>query len=163
MSGIKGIFSTALSVVIGTVMYILLNWIPVLGPLITGFITGFIARGRAMRRAVAGILSAILGFAILMFFVFSKWGFGNILLLWMILFWNFTGIVFTVMGSILSSMLSTTADFISEFRRFESVIPRAGTKTIRFNICPNCGIRNPENAVYCQSCGIAMIVKDDGR
>lgn len=159
----KGVFSTALAIITGTVMYILLNWMPIIGPLIVGFIAGVIAKDGPKRRILAGILSATSGFVILMLFVFSKWGLNNILLLWMLLFWNFTGIIFAGIGSILSQMISTTADLISEFRGFDSAIHRqTGAKTIRFSVCPNCGISNPENAVYCTSCGSMMAMKDDG-
>ncbi len=162
MPNIKEIFSTTLAVITGTAMYILLNWIPIIGPLIVGFIAGFIAKGSVKRRFLSGVLSAIIGFVILLLFVFSKWGLNNILLLWIILLWNLTGIVFAGIGSILGSMISSTADMMSKFRRFDSSIHQYTGKTIRFNICPNCGISNPTDAVYCTSCGAAIVVRNDG-
>jgi len=163
MSTRKAVFSTALSIVTGTVMYILLNWIPVIGPVIVGFIAGLISKGSVKRRFFSAVLSAILGSAILMFFIFSKLEIRSILLWWIIILWNLAGIASAGIGSILSRIISSTADVVSEFRRFDSTIHGERDKrTISFNICPNCGMSNPDNNVYCAYCGSTMVREDDG-
>ncbi len=151
-----------LAVTVGTLLYIVLNWIIIIGPLLSGFITGRIARCGLKRGFLIGILSAALGFGVLIYAInFANIGIGdpwNILLLWIFLLWNLVGLLFSGIGGALGSALSEPIDFSSSFRKHRKKrVSEKEPGTEVYVICPNCGFSNPEQNEYCNSCGTRLV------
>jgi len=157
---------------VGSSLYVVLNWIPLVGPLIVGLAAGRIARARGF---LVGFFSGILGFAFLLFFVFPQWGIsGNFFLMWIMLFWNFVGIVLAGLGGSMGSATGRGSGFSYRFGSGRGRIfgsrggigsgPRGEKKTEKESIeapeilvvCPGCGTGNPEGASNCKSCGGAL-------
>ncbi len=145
-------------VLVGALLYMILNWIPVIGPLFMGRRVGRMVKGHPMKGAGIGILSAVVGFFCLNVFIFPNWDiFGRILLIG----WNFIGIIFAGIGGAIGSMTSAISDLkISGDRRnaytnaFHTFKSESDVKTLI--ICPNCSFTNPEGRAYCGSCGAKL-------
>lgn len=160
---------------VGSPLYVVLNWIPLLGPFIVGLTAGRIAKARGF---LVGFFSGIFGFAFLLFFVFPRWGIsGNFFLMWIMLLWNFVGIVLAGLGGSMGSATRRRPGFSYRFgsgrgRIFgsrggnesgsredkgaekESIDePRAQEILV---VCPNCGNSNPDGSERCRSCGGAL-------
>jgi len=157
---------------VGSSLYVVLNWIPLVGPFIVGLTAGRIARAKGF---LVGFFSGIFGFAFLLFFVFPRWGIsGNFFLMWIMLLWNFVGIVLAGLGGSMGSSTGRRSGFSYRFgsgrgRIFESLGgkesgPEGEKKTERDSIkapdillvCPKCGGSNPEGASNCKACGGAL-------
>ncbi len=135
-----------LAVTIGASLYVLLFWIPLIGPVIAGLYTGKIAHSGMRKGLIAGFFSGISGFVFLSLYVFPRWGvFNNFLLTWIILLWNSFGIILTTIGGAFGSILLTRSGGEKERRHEES--------SHTLIVCPNCGFANPEGQKYCNSCG----------
>ncbi|MBU4265594.1 MAG: zinc ribbon domain-containing protein [Candidatus Altiarchaeales archaeon] len=157
---------------VGSSLYVVLNWIPLVGPFIVGLTAGRIAKGRGF---LVGFFSGIFGFAFLLFFVFPRWGIsGNFFLMWIMLFWNFVGIVLAGLGGSFGSAARRRSGFSYQFgsgrgRIFGSRGGRGSgqggeKKTEKDSIeapevlvvCPKCGGSNPDGASECDACGGAL-------
>jgi len=159
-------------ILVGSSLYVVLNWIPLLGPFMVGLTAGRIARVRGF---LVGFFSGILGFAFLLFFVFPRWGIsGNFFLMWIMLLWNFVGIVLAGLGGSMGSAARRRPGFSYRFGSGRGRIfgsrggsesgPGGEKKTERDSIeapeillvCPKCGGSNPDGASNCKSCGGAL-------
>jgi hypothetical protein len=138
-------------VVVGGLLYIGLNWIPVVGPLIAGAIAGYIAKGRVFDGFRTGVIAGIVGF-IGVIFVMAQMGLLNTtgvgvvltgLILWIILVWNLTAIFFMGVGGAVGSLAASTRSFFKPMEaRFKAV------KSYR--ICPRCGSSYPGSDKDCR-------------
>lgn len=160
---IKETLRILFAVLVGSLIYIPLVLIPLLGPLITGLVAGWISKTSTKRAFFIGVISGTLGFLFLVFIVVPNWNLRLNLFLWWIFFiWNLIAILFTGVGASFGSMISSTAEFFSDFRRFRIKDRGKGEERKRFYeseaeihtfiICPNCGISNPEESEYCSNC-----------
>lgn len=142
------------AVLAGSLLYIILVWIPLIGPLIVGLTVGWIARCNVRKGFFIGVLSGFTGFLYLIYVAFPDM---NFLLWWGFLVWNLFASLFTGVGAVLGSMMSTTTEFFSKFDRFErrkrKDIYVHEPKVPIFIVCPNCGTSNTEDECYCSSCG----------
>jgi len=156
---------------VGSSLYVVLNWIPLLGPFIVGLTAGRIAKAKGFP---VGFFSGIFGFAFLLFFVFPRWGIsGNVFLMWIMLLWNFVGIVLAGLGGSVGSA-ARRSGFSYRFgsgrgRIFESLRgkesgPEGEKKAEKDSIkapeilvvCPKCGGSSPDGASRCNACGGAL-------
>lgn len=158
---IKEILRILFAVLTGSLLYIVLILIPIIGPLITGLIAGWIAKSKPKTGFFIGVISGIIGFLFLIFIAFPTWNLNlNFFVWWIFLIWNLIAFLFTGVGAILGSMMSTTADFFSKFdrseRRKKEDIYVHEPETPIFVVCPNCGMSNPEDKGYCSSCGTPL-------
>ena len=157
---------------VGSSLYVVLNWIPLLGPFIVGLTAGRIARARGF---LVGFFSGIFGFAFLLFFVFPRWGIsGNVFLMWIMLLWNFVGIVLSGLGGSMGSAAKRRSGFSYRFgswggkrsgpwggrasgldgkKRTEKESIEAPDILV---VCPKCGGSSPEGASNCNACGGAL-------
>ncbi len=161
----RKLFYSLSSVIVGGILYIGLNWIPIAGPLIVGFIAGWIRRGNSKEGFNAGIYSGLLGFIALTALLY-KWGALNargietfvvMLIAWIIFLWNLVGILLAGLGGLVGSMFHATKNFFLGGRR-EDVKPAGGyfNRGVTFKICPDCGSGNTEDAIKCGNCGAAL-------
>ena len=150
--------STVSVILFGALLYMILNWIPVIGPLFMGMRVGRMVKGHPMKGAGIGILSAVVGFFFLNVFIFPNWDiFGRVLLIG----WNVIGIIFAGIGGAIGSMKSAISDFkISGDKRntntnlFQTF--KSGNNVKTLVICPNCSSTNPEGREHCGSCGAKL-------
>ena len=157
---------------VGSSLYVVLNWIPLVGPFIVGLTAGRIARAKGF---LVGFFSGIFGFAFLLFFVFPRWGIsGNFFLMWIMLLWNFVGIVLAGLGGSMGSAARRRSGFSYRFGSGRGKIfglregrgsepggeKRAERDSIKapdiLVVCPNCGNSNPDGSERCKSCGGAL-------
>ncbi len=145
---------------VGSLIYVILNWIPLLGPLSAGLAGSRIAKGRGF---LVGVLSGIFGFAVLLFFVFPRWGIsGNFFLMWILLFWNLIGIILAGLGGLMGYTTKRWSGFSYQFgsggvsgrreKERRDSIDEPGTPEMLV-ICPACGSSNPDGSVRCNFCG----------
>lgn len=143
LSQIRGYPRDLLSIAVGSALYIVLNWIPILGPFLSGMVAGSLSKGYWKKGATIGLFSAVLGFLFLALFIFPLWGiYQNVLVLWILLLWNLIAIVFSTLGGLFGSMGSLA----SSFQKFQP----PGRALV---ICPSCGESNPEGTTRCRICG----------
>ncbi len=158
-------------ILVGSSLYVVLNWIPLLGPFMVGLTAGRIARARGF---LVGFFSGILGFAFLLFFVFPRWGIsGNFFLMWIMLLWNFVGVVLAGLGGSMGSAARRGPAFSYRFGSGRGRIfgsrggsesgpgeNRAEKDSIEapeiLVVCPKCGTGNPDDASNCKFCGGAL-------
>lgn len=161
MGSVRVLGLKALTVFLGGLAYLGLNWIPVLGPLAVGFIVGYVRRAGPRDGFRLGVYSGLVGFAgVLVLFKYNSIlpfegssVFPSFLALWIIVLWNLVGVLFAGVGGALASMFFHAQDF------FEQRFPGAGGsvgwrgKAASFIICPNCGSGLREGLGTCPSCG----------
>jgi len=171
---IREIFSDVMAVLIGTLLYVGLNWIPIIGPISVGIISGYISGGNFKKGFTVGLLSASFGFLAILAII-SKFGIFTqlfdlsittlmiMLFLWILLLWNLVSIFLTGLGGILGSLISPRKLFVKPGGKDEPIridVPkdeitsRYNTKT--YIICPNCGTGNLDSLENCTSCGLKL-------
>lgn len=151
-----------LAVIVGALLYILLNWIVILGSIASGFAAGWVARCSSKCGFLIGALSAALGFCVFLYVMkFTSLAVDTLLdflLFWMFIIWNLVGFLFAGIGGILGSMLYKPMGPLSKIRgsggsRKSGIEPKVDV----YVICPNCGFSNSEENEYCKSCGTKLV------
>lgn len=120
---------TAAALIFGGLLYLGLNWIPVIGPLTVGFIVGYLIKASPGVGFRAGVYSASIGtiaLAILLngmgLFNYGEVGMPIVLLTaWILLIWNLAGIFLSGVGGMLGSLLGQGRKML------ESIMPAIGT------------------------------------
>jgi uncharacterized paraquat-inducible protein A len=112
MTELKKTILTATAVILGGVLYLGLNWIPVIGPLAVGFFVGQTIKETPWKSFRAGIHSAILG-VLLLAIVLARTGILDpeqvglltaMFVAWILLIWNLIGVFLTGLGAMLGSL-----------------------------------------------------------
>jgi MFS family permease len=175
---IKEIPQILFAVFAGSVLYTLLLLIPVIGPLIAGITAGKISKCKPARGFYIGVTSGIIGFIFLISVAFPTWNLNlNFFVWWIFMIWNLVAIMLTGIGSMLGSVMFATSKFFSDLREplrgeKEGVgfgefgeqtgessgeqFYEPGAEVYTFLICPRCGVSNPEDNDYCDSCGASL-------
>ena len=170
----KEIILNICAVLIGAVLYMGLNWIPIIGPLSVGIISVYISGGNFKKGFTIGLLSATFGFLAILavisrFGVFSQL-FGSsgtalmvVLLLWILFLWNLVSIFIAGIGGIFGSLISPRRFFARKIQEKEPIridIPKneiASKSNIKtYIICQNCGTGNLDSTDNCISCGLKL-------
>lgn len=161
MSKIGGFLLAAVSVIFGGIMYSLMNWVPIIGPLMVGVFIGRSVKGGVKRAVTAGVLCVVVGVVVLLKYVLDLSLLANILFLWMFVVWHIVCLFFVVVGCLMGSMMSSTSAFFSQSKKFvggmhkyRSVGQEDEVKT--FMICPRCGHSTPEGVPNCSYCGTSF-------
>lgn len=144
--------------IVGTLLYMGLSWVPLIGPLVVGFVTGWIRAGTTKEGFNAGIISGTVGFISLMILlstigIFENSGYKvviTLLVLWIIFLWNLMGVLLCGIGGFAGSLVRSTHMFF-EKRAGTGVSQKKGAKT--FLICSDCGVGNLNTEKICTSCG----------
>jgi hypothetical protein len=165
------IFQKAAAVSVGGVLYLGLNWIPIIGPLVAGLSAGKIAGGRTNEGFKIGIYSGILGTILVIILlnrvgIFNTQGINSIvvfLVAWILLLWNLTGILFAGIGGALGNLVQKTSNIIEQLDmlrrpvrphpiRLEPPKEYKREYSHEYVICPKCGVGNPAGADTCSEC-----------
>lgn len=153
MFSLKNKLSFIFGITIGSLLYVILNFIPLIGPFLAGVTTGKFSRN-LKQGILGGFLSGVVG-SLLVFFIFSNWLytwsiFGKFLAGSFLLIWNLVGIIFTTLGGIIGSAFSF------QKRIWERFTPEKEEEEVKRKIlvvCKNCKTANPKGREYCKSCG----------
>ena len=129
MPDLKKAVLTTTIVLLGGTLYLALNWIPILGPLITGFLAGYLLKGNPKEGFNAGLYSAILGVIALALLINTTGLFNTavngtlvvLLTIWILTVWNLIGILLSGIGGMLGSIAGQGK------RMVERIMPRIGT------------------------------------
>lgn len=133
------------TIIFGGVLYLGLNWIPIIGPLAVGFIVGYIIKEKPSTGFKAGVYSAALG-VITLAVVFSRTGLFNpaetgmltaLLTTWILVIWNVVGILIAGLGGLLGSLAGQAK------RMFEGIT--SGITTLPFGI--SFGVPKPRKVI----------------
>ena len=125
MIDFRRILTIAFGILFGGILYVALNWIPIIGPIAVGFMVGHMIKQNPGIGFKAGIYSACLGVIILAILfantgLFNFSGAGIILVLlaiWILFIWNLVGILLAGLGGIVGSITGQTQ------RIFEGILP----------------------------------------
>ncbi len=154
------------TILIYSCMYMVLCFVPLLGPLIIGFYIGKRVKG-IKEGLLMALISGITGFFILSFFIFP-YIYKNIFLGTFVILWQFISIVFIMIGSIFGCMLyelkNMTYDFgyrgiyrthgrDGAYKSYNESESKKGEDIKTYVICPICGESNDEYVRKCKSCG----------
>ena len=147
MPKLRNIFSFFLSIIVGSFLYVILNLVPIAGPIAVGVVAGKFSGNDMKRGFFAGLFSGIVGF-LLVFFVFYRWIyewgiFGKLFIGLILIVWNFFAIVFAGIGGVIG------AGFFKEKKKEK--VNREERKTLV--LCKKCKAANPKENKYCNSCG----------
>lgn len=153
--------SEALYTIAGALVYVGLNWIPVVGPLATGFIVGQTIKADSRKSFNQGILAGTIGFVILMFLmnalgIFNMTGtqmIGGILVAWILFIWNAIGILLCGAGAMVGSLFSRTSRMLEGFG-----FGRVKEYSHDYRMCPECGFSFPDGAKSCSNCGLELFL-----
>lgn len=112
MAELKKTVLTAAAIISGGVLYMLLNWIPIVGPLAAGFAVGYTLKENPLNSFRAGAYSAAIGWLTLIVLLgragfFNPSEIGNLTLLlviWILVVWNFFGILLAGVGGVIGSL-----------------------------------------------------------
>jgi ribosomal protein L40E len=193
MAELKKTLLSATAVLSGSILYVLLNWIPIIGPLAAGFAVGYALKANPFNSFKAGVYSASIG-TLTLGVLLSTSGFFNtletsaltvVIATWVLVVWNFFGILLTGIGSFMGSLTGQAKRMVDALSPAMAAFPfsvsfglpkprrvirlrpppteeqekqkEAGSeKRIRFAICPNCGSSNPTSNSKCGTCGQAL-------
>jgi len=158
MGSVQNILRSVSTIILGALLYTGLNWIPIIGPALVGALCGYWVGGGFKRGFNHAIAASVLG-TLIIAYVFAS---GNLLehagptlgtfILWMLLVWNASGIVFTSIGGGLGAIGKDMANIIPQGIKdaFSPPKPKSG---LNYALCPVCGQGNVEGATTCVSCG----------
>ncbi|MEM2918614.1 MAG: DUF5518 domain-containing protein [Candidatus Altiarchaeota archaeon] len=141
-------FNRALSLIFGiffsSLLYVILSFIPIFGPLIVGIISGKFSNGDIKHGFLAGLFSGIFGSALLSFLLYSEihsWNFfAKIIFTGIFIFWNFFSILLTMIGGVLGAIIFRVNKTEEKERKV-------------FLLCNKCKTANLKGEKYCFKCG----------
>jgi hypothetical protein len=150
---------------LGSLIYVPLALVPVIGPLAAGLSAGKAAKVRPPQGFLLGVGSAAVGFLLWVFLVFP---FFNVRpdnlplgIFWLLFaLWNLFGAMVAGIGGVLGSMLSLSERVFSSRNgtnrgragKTGEEIPNESDAPV-YVICPACATSNTEDAVHCINCG----------
>jgi len=176
MVDLRGGVLTAAAVFLGGILYLSLNWIPVLGPLAVGFIVGYAIKQNPGRGFRAGVYSAALG-VLMLALLLAETGLINpaetgtlwlLLTSWILFIWNLAGILLAGLGGMLGSLARQTKRMMDALGTGMAAMPfnisfgaPAPKRVLRLRAPPMEATEKPEEAageervvfVICPHCG----------
>ncbi len=150
---------------LGSLVYVPLVLVPIIGPLFAGISAGKIAKMRPQQGFLLGVASAAIGFLLWVFLVFPFFNLRPDTILseifWMLfILWNLFCILLAGIGGLLGSMLSLSDRMFFSHKGTNDKISREtveenanGSNAPVYVICPACATSNAEDAVRCINCG----------
>lgn len=150
-----------IAVALGTVLYPVLGWIIVLGPIMSGFAVGWIARCKPKEGFILGSVSAFLGFLLLMHALnvldIDLITLSDVLVFWAFMLWNLFGFLLAGVGGVLGSILSKPMESVHEAGTQKKTVMVEESPAEVYVVCPACGHGNSEEDEYCKSCGTKLV------
>ncbi len=146
----------------GAAVYSALNWVPLVGPLATGFMVGWWAGGGFMKGLRNAAYAASLG-SLIVFYLIAAYVLSpapaqapvNLVLLWMLLAWNVTNIIVAAAGGGIGALGSDIRSIIPA-NLMDSLSRQKPRTGVEYRICPACGQGNVESAKTCIGCARPM-------
>jgi len=163
MKSIAGHVRGLILIAAGGILYVGLNWIPIIGPLLVGLFVGYYGKGSVKAAFDRGIASGLAGSVMVAVILFKANVFqtsGSELALtfmfaWILFVWNVVGMLFCGLGGAAGAMAGSLNDLYKTITgRYNHAKPESGD--IAYRICPKCGAGNLERAMFCSSCGSAL-------
>jgi hypothetical protein len=153
-------FKSILAVAVGALLYAILNWIPIVGPVAAGLFVGVRVGGGFKRGFNRGIHAGALGCLIIVvilsgYDVFNAAGGSGLLtffILWVLLAWNVLGVFLAGVGAGFGAVGKDIHSLIPRDIR-DTLFPREDKNGVDYLICPVCGSGNVKSASTCVSCG----------
>jgi hypothetical protein len=158
MSNFKAYISILLGICVGSLLYVILNLIPIIGPLLVGITSGKISNGGLKRGFFVGLLSGIIGY-LLVLFIFSQWIqswniIGKLFVGTLLLLWNFFGIILTGIGGVIGVIFFPFSKRGGVYTLNKSRKKEGENNIKTFVVCKKCKTANPKGEnKYCSSCG----------
>jgi len=156
----RHVINRVLTILTGFCLYILLCFIPLIGPLIAGFYIG--GRAKSVRNGLfMAFTSALLGFFTLSLFIFPN-AYENILPGMVYMLWQTLSIISMMVGAVIGSMIQGVKGVIDMFnyQRVGSAVKPGPAQTVEkedavktYVICPACGEPNEGDRRKCRACG----------
>lgn len=150
---------------LGSLIYVPLALVPVIGPLAAGLSAGKAAKVRPPQGFLLGVGCAVSGFLLWVFVVFPFFNVrpDNLLsgIFWLLFaLWNLFGALVAGVGGVLGSLASLSERVFSSRSvtnggrsgKTEEAIPNESSAPV-YVICPACATSNTEDAIYCINCG----------
>ncbi|MFH0861796.1 MAG: DUF5518 domain-containing protein [Candidatus Altiarchaeota archaeon] len=163
MSGIEKTAKTVFAVIVGAVLYSILNWIPLLGAAAAGAYTGYGSGGgfrRGFRNAayaatIGGLLVICLAYV---YALTDLTGANKTLIMfvgWVLLVWHIAGVLIAGLAGGLGAVGNDINKLIPTGLREVITKPRKKS-AVDYAICPGCGQGNVVSAKTCIGCGIGL-------
>ncbi|MBN2014861.1 MAG: zinc ribbon domain-containing protein [Candidatus Altiarchaeota archaeon] len=148
-----------LAITVGAAIYPLSFWILFLGPMMSGFVAGWIAKTKPKEGFILGVVSAFLGFLILVHaldvFNIGIITLSDVLFFWIFMLWNLFGFLLAGVGGVLGSLLSKPVEALKETKKPLKDFKEPAAEV--YLVCPSCGHSNSEEDEYCKSCGTRLV------
>ncbi|MFH0861316.1 MAG: hypothetical protein V1921_08950 [Candidatus Altiarchaeota archaeon] len=150
------------ALILGSLLYLGLNWIPIVGPLSAGFIAGRLGRATPNNSFKLGVISGAIGFVTILFMsarwgVFDTIGLGRIfsgLMVWIVVVYNLFGILLTGVGAYVGSVFTSAKRlFRTDGRVYQPFSGLSGSDVRTYRICRECGTSSLEPEAKCANCG----------
>lgn len=129
---------------LGSIFYVILSFIPIVGPFIAGIISGKFSNGKLKRGFFSGVFSGIFGVALLAFLLYREIHslnfFAKIFFTGIFIFWNFFAIILAAIGGVVGAVI---------FKKNKQQCKRERT----FVLCNKCKTANMKGEKYCFKCG----------
>jgi hypothetical protein len=162
MSSLRDYVFYVASVIIGGLVYVGLNWIPLIGPLAVGAFVGYLRRRGPRDGFKAGTTTALLGFLGVIYLLSSTSllplrgiTLPSLLVFWILLLWNVVGILLAGVGGALSSMFFHAHDFLERRLEYSGGVENP-VSVISYSLCSNCGVSIKDDLHECPSCGLRV-------
>jgi hypothetical protein len=160
MADIKTALKVAGAAIAGGLLYVVLNIIPLIGPLAAGFLTGYWAGGGFKRGFKTAALGAVVGsiavaYAFIRFGISDSAGVSQLMLLfmaWVLLVWNLVGILLAAVGGGVGALGKEVYTVIPK-NLIDSFKVGKDTPGLEYMVCPECGQGNVTSATSCIGCG----------
>lgn len=160
MADPKETIKRAAAILLGAILYAILNWIPVIGALISGLIVGYLVGGGFKGGFKHATYASALG-AITVSYMIASYGLqdvGNtnklimLFMIWVTAIWHLAGIFFSGLGGGFGAVGKDIFTVIP--KGFRDLITRQRPKPgIDYIICSKCGQGNVSSATTCIGCG----------
>jgi hypothetical protein len=151
------------SVLVGGLIYSVLNWVPIFGALSAGAFTGYSVGGGFGRGFKAAVYSAAVGtlltlYLLLEYAVGDLSGVNKVLLIfmaWVLVVWHMAGMLLCGIGGGFGAVGKDIRSIIPQGLQdmFEKTAQKGGVDYI---ICPNCGQGNVSAAKTCVGCSKSL-------
>jgi len=155
----KDALKASVAVAAGAALYLVLNWVPLLGPLAVGLTVGYLVGGGFRRGFQSGLVSSLLGCALVVLAVYHMIpqgaSFSNLpwlFMVWVLAVWNLAAVALTCVGAGFGAVGKDLKSMIPP-KLMEIFSPINEKDSVDYIICPICGSGVKLDSSYCSECG----------
>jgi hypothetical protein len=148
-----------LAVIGGGILYAVLNWVPLAGPVAAGLATGYSVGGGFGRGFKHAVYASSAG-AVLVAYVLSSYGILDsaaltapmfLFVTWILIVWNLVGVFLAGIAGGFGAVGKDIRSLIP--RNLAKIFVRRSNDGVDYSICPGCGQGNVSSAQTCIGCG----------